>query len=289
MRRIGIILLALCAVLGVGSAAGGLVRAASRSVAGQFEPLPQAETMTPSYWVYMPLVVRNSGVGIWSTVVEEGFETDPGSLWTFEDFDAEEHGIYYWARRTCRLQNDSDPNNRYSAWAVGGGEDGALLDCGSDYPNNVDSLMSYGPFSLKDATAATLSFKLWLNVGDELGSDNLCVYTRFAEADPWDGLCLTYQPSGWAPLTLRLDDDLLGFNLLGHETVWIALDFVSNDAITYPEGAYVDDFAIRKCVGGPCQSAAGAGAQLSATQMRKVQRVKIGEERRLQTERLLLR
>jgi len=47
------------------------------------------------------------------------------------------------------------------------GADGRLA-CGGNYPDNADSRMSYGPFSLEDATAAELSFRLWLDVSSEL-------------------------------------------------------------------------------------------------------------------------
>jgi hypothetical protein len=297
MRRIGFVLLAICAMLAVGSAAGGLARAASRTVAERIEPLQPVESPTPSFWVYLPMVVRESGVGSWTTIVEEGFETEPSSLWTFEDFDGSDYGTYYWARRTCRPQTDSDPINQYSAWAVGGGADGVNLSCLSpnpdNYPDNAYSWMKYGPFSLKDATAATLSFKLWMHVDDAL-YDTLYILTSLnadaTDGGDWGGVFMTYQPAGWATLTFNLDD-LMPPDIVatGQEKIWIALVFISDDAVSYPEGVYVDDFVIRKCTGGLCQSAAGAGAQLSAAQMRRVQRVKLGEERRLQMDRRLLR
>jgi hypothetical protein len=279
MRRAGITLLVVCAVLAVGSAAGGLARAASKTVSERFEPLQAQETPTPSYFVYLPLVVRESGVGGWTTVVEEGFETDPGNLWDFWNF-----GGYQWARSTCRPYTGD-----YSAWAVGGGTYGSSLACGSNYPNNVDSWMSYGPFSLKDATAAALSFQLWMHV-DPAIYDYLCIFAKSVEDDPWEnGVCLTYQPTDWSPVTIRLDDDLLGINMLGVETVWIALYFTSDDEITYPEGVYVDDIVVRQCTGGLCQSAAGAGAQLSPAQMRKVGPGETGDERRTPAEQRLPR
>jgi hypothetical protein len=281
MKRMGILLLAVCAVLAAGSAVSGLARAASQTVGERFETLEAEETPTPSVFVYLPLVMTNWGVGGWSTVVEEGFESEPSSLWTFEDWDGAQNGTYYWARRDCK-----PCAGNYSAWAVGGGADGASLTCGSPYPNNVDSFMYYGPFSLKNATAASLSFQLWMNVDPEI-YDTLCIYAKSAEYDPWNGVCLTYQPDDWAPVTVPLDYDTLGIDILGADTVWVALDFVTDAETTDAEGAYVDDFVIRKCSGGLCQSTAGAG--LSATPLRKVQSVRIGPVHRLPADQRLLK
>ena len=99
--------------------------------------------------VYLPLVARGESApapGTWVTVLEEGFEAAPGPLWQFRDDNGADPGVYQWGRRDCQPFTGS-----YSAWAVGGGADGELLPCDSTYPDNVQTTMIYGPFSLADA------------------------------------------------------------------------------------------------------------------------------------------
>ena len=273
MKRAGIFLLVICAVLAMVSAGGSLARAASKAGGERFLAPAPADTPTPSFFVYMPLVLRDSGAGVWENVIEEGFET-PGSLWDFWGWADPTGHLYYWARSTCQPYSGS-----YSAWAVGGGADGALLSCGSTYPDNVDSWMAYGPFSLADATAASLSFKLWLNV-DAVLNDYLCMYAS-SDGNLYDGACLTYQPDGWGPVTFRLDDALTSVDMRGQPEVWIAFEFVSNESVHFPEGAYVDDVVVRKCAGGICPTAASAGAELSAARMRRAQTVVAHPDRQL--------
>jgi hypothetical protein len=251
MRRAGIFLLAACAVLAAGSAASSLARAASRSSDERLQAPQPAETPSPTFFVYLPMVTRAWVEAEWVTVVDEGFETPPSDLWKFWDANEETGGVYSWARRDCRPYGGS-----YSAWAAGGGADGASLPCGSNYPDNMNSWMAYGPFSLADATAARLSFKLWLDVDPEL-KDTLCVYASSDSAN-YKGFCLTYQPTDWGPVTFRLDDDLAGVDMRGQPQVWIALNFVSDGSISYPGGAYVDDVVVRKCVGGTCPESSGS-------------------------------
>jgi hypothetical protein len=263
MRRIGFIILAVCAVLAAGSAAGGLARAAARTVNERLEPLQPAASPTPSYRVYLPLVARDSGAGTWTTVVEEGFEAPPGGLWDFWSFGS----TYYWGRSPCRFYAGS-----YSAWAIGGG--GGGLACQSNCPDDVDSWMAYGPFSLKDATAANLSFQHWINVGTA-PADGLRICAS-SDGDTYYCRQVTYQPIGWGPVPLfHLDNEQLGFNMLGYDTVWVALYFRNVGTITVPEGAYVDNFVIRKCVGGLCPTATGAGAEPSAAPWRKASPVRV--------------
>ncbi len=268
MQRTGILLLLASAVLAIGSLAGGLVRAhsASEDLLAAFQ---EADTPTPDHFVYLPLVTGNAGPA-WETIVEEGFETPqpPNSLWSSWSWD----GSYSWARRNCRPYGGD-----YSAWAVGGGSSGATLPCASNYPNNVDSWIGYGPFSLEDATAATLNFQLWMNVGGVQWdyNDYLAIWTS-TDGETYDkGKWLTYQPTDWAPVTFHLDNDTTGINMLGKPQVWVALNFVSNGTANFPEGAYVDDVTVRKCVGGICPAAMGAGAGPANVQMRPVPGIRV--------------
>lgn len=199
--------------------------------------------------VYLPLVLRRyfwpaQGPGAWQTIVYETFEGSfPTGAWEVLDNNGTSHGQYYWARRSCRAYQGS-----YSAWAVGGGAQGSGLSCGSNYPNNADSWMIYGPFSLADATDAELSFQLWLN--SESGYDSVCWYAS-TDGDYFYGRCETGNTGGWKSRRLDLMKVPTLGNLVGQPKVWIALRFVSDDLYNYPEGAYVDNLLLRKYVGAP--------------------------------------
>jgi len=252
MRRAVIFLLVACAVLAMGSTAGGLARAAQRA-GGEHFPGPQlADTPTASFFVRLPLVFRNpSPAPTWVTVVEEDFEGPPAQLWTFYDYG--QQGLYYWGQRDCRYYSGT-----HSAWAVGGGTSGLGLSCHADYPADVDSRMEYGPFSLEDATAADLRFTFWLNRGNAYDRDEFCWSAGSSSAELLNNeMCLTFDTNAWSPMTLDLGDPN-AINLLGRSQVWIAFRFTSYGIGPQAEGAYVDDVVVRKCVGGTCPASSGS-------------------------------
>jgi hypothetical protein len=280
MRRACTFLLTACAVLALASSAGDTAQAAPRAGGEHLRAPGPVDPPPPDHLVHLPVVAAGLEEGVWTTVVEEGFEAPPGDLWHFWDLNGVTGGDYTWARRDCQPYAGS-----YSAWAVGGGAGGALLPCGSNYPDGVDSWMAYGPFSLEDATAASLSFRLWLDVGTDI--DDGFYICASPDGDIYACWLLTYQPTGWAPVPFPLDDNLTGVDLRGQNQVWIALKFVSDLSVNFPGGAYVDDVVIRKCAGGICPTAVSTGAQPSAARWREVQGVKIRLDRRLPAERQL--
>ena len=250
MRRTGILLLAACAVLALGSAAGGLARAASRTSYERFGAPDPDDPPPPSYFVYLPLVVRNEASGpTWVTVVKEGFESEspPGGLWKFYDAKQPQQGLYYWGPRGCLPCAGVQ-----SAWAFGGGTSGPSLECHADYPANVDSRMEYGPFSLEDATAADLRFRFWLFRGDDYVRDEFCWSAGSSSAELRNNeKCLNVDTGACSPMTLDLGDPT-DIDMLGRPQVWIAFRFTSYGSGSQAEGAYVDDVEVRKCVGGTC-------------------------------------
>jgi C1A family cysteine protease len=182
-----------------------------------------------------PLAMKNyehqpSG---WMTIFKENFEgAFPGPWDVFDNRSG--YGEYFWGQRDCHPFE-----GRYSGWAVGAGTNGSSLFCGDDYPNNADSWMIYGPFSLEGATAADLQFKQWLDT--ELYDDRVC---RGASTDGLDfeGWCASGYSVGWVDAALDLGD------FLGEPEVWIAMVFDSDESINYAEGAYVDEVVLRKYV-----------------------------------------
>ena len=110
--------------------------------------------------VFLPLISKNfaSGGGAWTTIVSTDFEgTWPGP-WQLAGGNDPTAGQHFWGKRNCVAFAGS-----YSGWGVGGGAQGSALGCGANYPDNAISWMVYGPFSLTDASAAELQFKLWSN------------------------------------------------------------------------------------------------------------------------------
>ena len=122
--------------------------------------------------------------------------------------------------------------------------------------------MDYGPFSLEDATAAELKFKLWLYT--ELNYDFFGVYTStngysWSFVTGWTG-----NSAGWIDRVVNLS------SALGQPNIWVSLYFYSDSSINYAEGAYVDNIVLRKCPVGATCPAGGAlslpeGGQLRET------------------------
>jgi hypothetical protein len=208
-------------------------------------PAPPTETPTPT-----PTPTPTTPAPQWETIMSETFEGSfPGS-WGVGDNNGGEHGEYYWGKRSCRSYAGS-----YSGWAVGAGAQGGALSCGSNYPNNADSWMVYGPFSLADATAADLSCQLWLN--SESDFDMFC---QFASTDgsSFSGTCWWGDSSGWEETTLDLTDVYELGDLTGQPNVWIAFRFYSDGSVSFPEGAHVDNVVLRKCTSAACAGGSSA-------------------------------
>jgi hypothetical protein len=182
---------------------------------------------------------------------------------------------YVWGKRSCRSFAGSN-----SAWAVGGGSNGAALACGANYPDNVDSWLDYGPFSTVGISAGQFSTKAWTNTEynavDNEPVDTLC---RMASIDGanYSGWCLggdsrktAGNVNGWIDARVldlsqvpEVQDDgsIKWINMLGQPRVWVAIVFSSDSSITFDEGAYVDNTVLRLCPSG--SSCPGAGPTLA--------------------------
>ena len=205
-------------------------------------PMPTA-TNTPTPTV-TPTPTPTPDSDPWVTIVTEDFEGTFPVGWTFTEGTGSGPGVYHWARRDCRAYGGS-----YSGWAVGGGADGIVLPCGSSYPNDVRSLMTYGDFSLADATDSELHYKLWIN--SEINNDLVCPMASLDGVNFY-GDCISGNSGGWIDQILDLGNvNTLG-NLIGQSNVWIGIYFYTNSSIVYSEGAHVDDILLRKCTTGNC-------------------------------------
>lgn len=205
-----------------------------------------------------------------TTLVSEDFEgTFPGSTWEVKDRDGSTSGEYYWGKSNCQTNAGS-----YSGWAVGAGADGSALTCSSNYPDNASAWMIYGPFSLADATAADLAFKIWLNSEyntEEAKYDRLCRLVS-TDGNNFSGPCAVGSTGGeWFDSTLDLSDvGSNSDNYLGESQVWLAFVFMSDASVTYPEGAFVDDIVLRKCTAASCTTTQTASEMSTLPQLDEV-------------------
>lgn len=186
--------------------------------------------------------------GGWQTIVSTDFEGSfPGSWQVFDN--GGYTGEYYWAKRNCRAYAGG-----YSGWAVGGGAQGGNLGCYSNYPNNAESWMMYGPFSLADAADADMSFMLWLYA--ESNAD-YAYWGASLDGNQFYGTWGTGNSNGWVPLTLDLTNVPTLGDLRGEPQVWVALVFLTGSQNTFAEGFYVDNIVLEKYVG--AEAVPGAG------------------------------
>ena len=175
----------------------------------------------------------------WETIFSDDLEgTFPGE-WNVFDNDGATNGTYFWAKKDCRPNAGS-----YSAWAVGGGADGSALACGSDYPDDANSGMVYGPFSLADATDAEFRFMYWLN--SEPTYDFLFAGASINGTNFYGGV--TSGTTDWAERIFDLTAVPTLGDLTGEAQVWVLFAFQSNPVTYTSEGAYVDDIEVRKYV-----------------------------------------
>lgn len=184
----------------------------------------------------------------WTTITSHEFEGSfPGPGWEVASISS-----YHWAKSSCQSYEGS-----YSAWAVGetaGGTPG--LNCGDPYPNNVDTWLVYGPFSLRDATAAELDFFTWLNTEWDGNVQHVYDYLWMGvslDNSLFCGKSLMGDSRGWYHKTLDLGSlscsDINLDTVLGKPEVWFAFRFYSNDSGSLPGGAFVDSVVLRKMTG----------------------------------------
>ena len=177
------------------------------------------------------VVLNENGSREWQTIKDEGFE----GAWP-NDWDCYSNSTLdcYWSDDSSRSSSGS-----WSGWCADGGSDAP-----SDqiYPNNMNTWMVYGPFSLADAEDADMEFDLWYET--ESGYDYVQVLASLNGVNyygvQWDG-----DSNGWEYQNFDLTDVYEIGDLTGHNQVWIAFVFLSDVSNTY-EGAYVDQINLDK-------------------------------------------
>jgi len=133
---------------------------------------------------------------------------------------------------------------------VGGGGDGEQLGCGSNYPNEVETQLIYGPFDLSDATAAKMTFWTWSST--EYESDT--IYWG-ASTDGW-WFWGKRDSGSWNSFWDSKELDFAWIeewgewtSYLGEPEVWVMFSFESDEWYSR-EGWFIDDVQIVKKVGG---------------------------------------
>ena len=171
----------------------------------------------------------------WQTIMSDGFEGEFPGIWSIyaNYVDA------YWDDTSTISHSGS-----WSAFCAGAGSEGVAP--GGNYPNNMETWMVYGPFSLADATDAELNYYFWLD--SESGYDYFGYMASIDEVNfygtDWSGYS-----EGWVADTFDLTAVPTLGDLCGQPNVWIAFIFesdVSNPVDYY--GAFVDDVVLQKYV-----------------------------------------
>ncbi|HBQ27918.1 MAG TPA: hypothetical protein DD719_00550 [Desulfotomaculum sp.] len=175
----------------------------------------------------------------WVTILQEDFNLNWPSAnpkWTRE---GKPDCKYTWGVDTFKPHSGS-----YSAWCAGERLGGCpdLNPAASNYPNNMDALMVYGPFDLSDATTARMTFYHWTQTESDFY--DYFYFGASSDGDSFYGTKLSGDSGGWRQETLDLKD------YCGDSSVWVGFAFKSDNDFTY-KGTFVDEVVIEKYVGPP--------------------------------------
>lgn len=193
-----------------------------------------------------PGTPRQTGPG-WTTITCETFEAGwPTAGWTTFDNNGTANGDFCWGASGFQVRF-----GQKSAWPASGCTNG-VDPSQFFYPNNADSWMIYGPFSLADAAAAEVHFSLWYQLQ---GTDSIFWGASVDDLTYYGievtGASTSTEPpttSGWQDRTLNMANVPQFGSMLGRSQVWIAFVFQS-DASGFDDGPFVDDVEIHKLVG----------------------------------------
>jgi hypothetical protein len=166
----------------------------------------------------------------WEVLEYENFEGSwPNGLWSTFDNNGATGGYVCWD------DDDYKPYaNSWSAWAARGCTNG-WDPYSYYYPNNMDSWMTYGPFSLSGYSNADFEFEYWLDSEPTWDYFEWCI-----SSDGVNYNCdsVSGNSGGW----VYKDIDLSAY--LGDPSVYIAFIFYSDGSNSSYNGAFVDDIAI---------------------------------------------
>jgi hypothetical protein len=170
--------------------------------------------------------------------MSENFEgTFPSPGWQSED--ANGAGV---GRNLCWGVTNHDHRGGFSsAWPAAGCSDHG--DSENVYPVNLHSIMKYGPFSLVDASTASLSFsyKNQSSAADELS------WLVSLDNTSWYGYKTSGSSNGWVTVSFDLSNNIPSINsVTGASQVWLAFVFQSDAIDEQAGGPYIDDISLNK-------------------------------------------
>ncbi|HXV43124.1 MAG TPA: choice-of-anchor J domain-containing protein, partial [Anaerolineae bacterium] len=175
-----------------------------------------------------------------ATVIKsENFEGAFPNDWTLLDNNGPTGGQHFWGDVNCFPIESS---GAWSGWPASRGANGVNPCAPNNYPNNIDSWLIYGPFSLSDAKSA--SFDFFFRMVSEAGFDQLFwgystngtnYFGQFASGTHTSGLF----NNGYNFASLDLS------HLAGQPQVWIAITFDSDSSVTF-QGPFIDAISLRK-------------------------------------------
>ena len=242
LRVLGIVIL-LTAALGSQFGTGNLARAqaasgestqeganAAQPAAFSLDELP-ASLGTPATDTAGTATPEQVEAG-WTALMSETFEGDfPTGLWSVVDANGTTGGDVYWE------QDDFKPyTGAWSAYAARGGVDGVEPnETEFYYPNDMDSVMAYGPFDLSNCAAAYFDFNYW-----NLSESPFDLFAWYASSDglEYEGSSVTGDSGGWRYQAMDLE------SYLGDGSVWLAFRFTSDHTYS-DQGAFVDDISLQ--------------------------------------------
>lgn len=197
--------------------------------------------------ISQPLVLRQDKPVLLAPVaaiMSENFEsTWPKAGWNLADQSTNDGGEFLLGKRNCYPRTGS-----YGGWTVGGGAQGSALGCSANYPNNADTWAEYGPFDLRQATSASLTYHFW---GQAEPAEGGGCWDFLYIASSIDGQDYSQHYQGWCGNAMNGDAgngyyravlDLS--SRLGQPQVWVAFAFISDNSINYPYGMTVDDISL---------------------------------------------
>jgi hypothetical protein len=214
----------------------------------------------------------------WENLLSENFDVRdfPYAPWRAFDNNGATGGDLYWDDQNC-VSNDPS----WSLWAADGGTN-RLNACTDNYANNMDSWVTYGPFSLSNAADGLLDF--------HYRNDSEANFDHFRWMVSVDGTNFYgYQVSGgsggWQYASLDFKNVPTLGNILGRPNVWIAFTFTSDSSVISGKGAFVDDVAIKRLTGTTCSGVSGHvgghiyGRNLNELQLSNFKNMKVVLER----------
>jgi hypothetical protein len=184
------------------------------------------------------------GLAASTTIVSEGFEgAFPNTLWTPASTGP------FWDDVSCFAMEGT-----WAAWPADSGPGSVDVCSGATYPNNLDSRLIYGPFSLADAQSASLDFFFriesesccdqlqWLASSDGINFDGFGISGTYTGGPSFRD---NFFANGYNFVSFDLTNVPNQGNLTGDSSVWIAFRFISDFSIT-GRGPFIDSITLRK-------------------------------------------